>query len=58
MSPTQLASWGGEKEASVTINLPEWLRVPQFGTGLCAGLGTYYHYAPRVYSQACSSQGH
>ena len=29
-------------------SIPEWLRVPQFGTGLCAGLGTYYHYAPSL----------
>ncbi|KAM5295330.1 putative C-type lectin domain family 20 member A [Glossophaga mutica] len=36
-------------------SIPRWLQVPQFGTGLCAGLGTYYNYAPRVYSQACSS---
>ncbi|XP_035871653.1 putative C-type lectin domain family 20 member A [Phyllostomus discolor] len=36
-------------------SIPKWLRVPQFGTGLCAGLGTYYSYAPRVRSQACSS---
>ncbi|XP_045694321.1 putative C-type lectin domain family 20 member A [Phyllostomus hastatus] len=36
-------------------SIPEWLRVPQFGMGLCAGLGTYYSYAPRVRSQACSS---
>lgn len=44
-------SWSSGLGASI----PEWLQVPQFGTGLCAGLGTYYSYAPRVYSQACSS---
>ncbi|XP_053519686.1 putative C-type lectin domain family 20 member A [Artibeus jamaicensis] len=44
-------SWSSGQGTSI----PRWLQVPQFGTGLCAGLGTYYSYAPRVYSQACSS---
>ncbi|XP_054443525.1 putative C-type lectin domain family 20 member A [Pteronotus mesoamericanus] len=44
-------SWSSGLGASI----PEWLQVPKFGTGLCAGLRTYYNYAPRISSVACSS---
>ncbi|XP_042636451.1 putative C-type lectin domain family 20 member A [Orycteropus afer afer] len=36
-------------------SIPSWLQVPQFGTGLCAGLRTYANFAPRVYAVVCSS---
>nr|XP_036878324.1 putative C-type lectin domain family 20 member A [Manis javanica] len=44
-------SWSSDLGTSI----PTWLQVPQFGTGLCAGLRTYARYKPRVYSVACSS---
>ncbi|XP_057363890.1 putative C-type lectin domain family 20 member A isoform X1 [Manis pentadactyla] len=44
-------SWSSDLGTSI----PTWLQVPQFGTGLCAGLRTYARYKPRVYAVACSS---
>lgn len=44
-------SWSSDLGASI----PTWLQVPKFGAGLCAGLRTYAHYSPRVYSAVCSS---
>lgn len=44
-------SWSSGLGASI----PTWLQVPEFGTGLCAGLRTYARYSPRVYSLVCSA---
>ncbi|KAK2509364.1 hypothetical protein MC885_006333 [Smutsia gigantea] len=44
-------SWSSDLGTSI----PTWLQVPQFGTGLCAGLRIYARYKPRVYAMACSS---
>uniref|UniRef100_A0A8D1EPP6 C-type lectin domain-containing protein n=1 Tax=Sus scrofa TaxID=9823 RepID=A0A8D1EPP6_PIG len=36
-------------------SIPAWLKVPQFGPGLCAGLASYWSFFPRVSSVDCSS---
>lgn len=34
--------------------IPAWLKVPKMGVGLCAGLGVFQSYTPRVYVASCS----
>ncbi|KAG8517262.1 putative C-type lectin domain family 20 member A, partial [Galemys pyrenaicus] len=47
-----LLSWSSDLGDSI----PAWLQVPQLGAGLCAGLGIYARYPPRVYAEVCFSQ--
>ncbi|XP_058165298.1 putative C-type lectin domain family 20 member A [Dasypus novemcinctus] len=44
-------SWSSDLGTSI----PNWLQVPTFDTGLCAGLRTYARFDPRIYSVVCSS---
>ncbi|XP_055963302.1 putative C-type lectin domain family 20 member A [Sorex fumeus] len=34
--------------------VPSWLEVPAMGVGLCAGLGTFRNFGPRLYVTSCS----
>ncbi|XP_037363893.2 putative C-type lectin domain family 20 member A [Talpa occidentalis] len=47
-----LPSWSSDLGDSIL----EWLQVPQMGVGLCAALGIYARYPPRVYAEACFFQ--
>ncbi|XP_012584371.1 PREDICTED: putative C-type lectin domain-containing protein LINC00083 [Condylura cristata] len=49
---SELLSWSSDLGDSI----PDWLQVPQMGAGLCAGLGIFARYPPRVYSEVCFSQ--
>ncbi|KAF5916660.1 hypothetical protein HPG69_005455, partial [Diceros bicornis minor] len=44
-------SWSSDLGASI----PTWLQVPEFWPGLCAGIGTFARYSPRVYAVVCSA---
>ncbi|XP_021120977.1 putative C-type lectin domain family 20 member A [Heterocephalus glaber] len=37
-------------------HIPSWLEKPKFSRGLCAGLRTYSHFGPKVYTVVCSSR--
>ncbi|XP_072867846.1 putative C-type lectin domain family 20 member A [Chlorocebus sabaeus] len=44
-------SWSSDLGASI----PSWLQVPMMARGLCAALGIYRTYSPKVYAVNCSS---